>query len=480
VNRRELLGGLGVATASTALWALGCSGQQRVPTPDIQADRDEVRTWLRDAVSLLSTTFTSVHGLAVERRRTVAAADVFGTGIARESRDGVVFTFKDKSGAWQEYALSDLSRNGIRAAVRSLIGSAARPKKLDFGRTPPRPPVPKLIGESELRVRVEAIDRKQVQSRLVYNVALIDIEDTIVWSIAEGRDREHRAQRVMQRLLRAAWNGTRPVLGKVDRGWIGEVREPARQLDDTDAQRATEHALELVTPQAFPDGKHLVLLDPSVTASLLDAGTRALLTSSAATRRPEVKRGVVVGSVVAAPAITLIDDPLVRGAYGGFEYDDGGEPAARVTLIDKGRLAGTLGRGRSRRPGHMGPIEPSPSHLRLVPGDKPHTSWADDGFLLEDGGGAIVDPASRRVVITAARAREIKAGRPTGRVFADVELVGDLGTLLGAVTDVSANTASFATRDERDGEPRWRSVEAPWLRVPLENAGVVRGRRRLG
>lgn len=479
MNRRELLGGLGVVTAQAALWALGCGGQQRVLAPDIEADRDEVRTWLRDAVSLLSTAFTSVHGLAVERRRTVAAADVFGTGIAREQRDGVVFTFKDKTGALQEYALSDLSRNGIRAAVRSLIGSAARPKKLDFGRPPPRPPVPKLIGESELRVRVEAIDRKQVQSRLVYNVALIDIEDTIVWSIAEGRDREHRAQRVMQRLLRAAWNGTRPVLGKVDRGWIGEVRDPARQLDDADAQRASEHALELVTPATFPDGKHLVLLDPSVTASLLDAGTRALLTS-AASRRPEVKRGVVVGSVVAAPAITLVDDPLTRGAYGGFEYDDDGEPATRITLIDKGRLAGTLGRGRSRRPGHMGPIEPSPSHLRLVPGDKQHTSWNDDGFLLEGGGGAIVDPASRRVVITAARAREIRGGRPTGRVYADVELVGDLGALLGAVTDVSSNTASFSTRDERDGEPRWRSIETPWLRVPLENAGVVRGRRRLG
>jgi TldD protein len=230
-----------------------------------------------------------------------------------------------------------------------------------------------------------------------------------------------------------------------------------------------------------------VLLDPSVTASLLDAGARALLTSAAA-RRPEVKRRIVTGASVAAPAITLIDDPTVRGAYGGFEYDDEGEPATRITLIDHGTLAGALadhaggGRGRGRRPGHVGPLEPSPSHLRLLPGGAPHSAWRDDGFILEDGAGAIVDPGTTRVVIAASRAREIRAGNPTGRVFADVELVGDLGMLLGAVADVSSNTTSFAVRDEREGEPRWRSIEAPWMRIPLDvkpHPGVVRGRRRL-
>jgi hypothetical protein len=84
-------------------------------------------------------------------------------------------------------------------------------------------------------------------------------------------------------------------------------------------------------------------------------------------------------------------------------------------------------------------------------------------------------------VIAATRAREIRGGKATGRVYPDVELVGDLGLLLAGVTDVSSDATSFAFRDERDGEPRWRSVEAAWLRIPLDVAkspGVVRARRR--
>lgn len=486
MNRREVLGGLGIASAQALLWAFGCGGQQVATTTvtETASDRDEVRSWLREATARLRAVFPVVHTLAVERVRSLAASDVLGTGIGYTRRDGVVLAVRDDAGQWREQVSSELSKSGVAAAVRALVGSSKKTASVDFGPVPRAPELPQPFTDSELRNRVEAITRKRVDSRVVYGVSLFDVEDSWVISIAPGHDREQRSRRVRQSVLRAAWNGSRPVVGSVERGWIGALVDP-RALGEADAQRATESALELMTPAAFPDGRYTVLLEPSVTASLLDAGTRALLTT-AATRRPEVQRGLQLGASVASPLVTLIDDPTSKGSYGGFEFDDEGEPAAPLTLIDQGRLVALLGdragggRGRGLRPGHVGPVDPEVSHLALMPGTATHDTLLDDGFILEGGLTAVVDPGTTRVVIAATRARTVRAGKLTGHVYPDIELIGDLGPLFASVRGISSERQIFDLRDERDGEPRWRSVEAPWLAIPLDKAGVLRARRRFG
>ncbi len=489
MNRREVLGGLGIASAQALLWALGCGGPQLATTKVSEAvtDRDEVRAWLREAVARLRGVFPTVHTLAFERVRSLAASDVLGTGIGYTRRAGVVLTVRDEAGQWREQVSSELGKAGVAAAVRALIGTSKKTASVDFGPVPRVPEPPQAFTDGELRNRVEAITRKRVDSRVVYGVQLFDVEDSWVFSIAPGHDREQRARRVRQSVLRAAWNGSRPVVGSIERGWIGSLVDP-RALGEADAQRATDSALELMTPAAFPDGRHPVLLDPSVTASLLDAGTRALLTT-AASRRPEVKRGLAIGAIVASPLISLIDDPTTRGSYGGFEFDDEGEPAAPLTLIDQGRLAAILGdraggsRGRGLRPGHVGPVDPGITHLKLMPGASTYETLLDEGFVLEGGLTAIVDPGTTRVVIAAARARTVRAGKLTGHVYPDVELIGDLGPLFTSVRGVSVERQRFDLRDEHEGEPRWRSVEAPWLTISLGEGvkpGVLRARRRFG
>ena len=155
-------------------------------------------------------------------------------------------------------------------------------------------------------------------------------------------------------------------------------------------------------------------------------------------------------------------------------------------LLDGGKLAGRLddrttagpggAGGRGRRPGHVGRVEPWPSHLVLAPaaGDAPLAGLLADGYHLDGGSDAVLDPSSDRIVVSVARAYEIRRGHATGRVFADVELVGDLSALLAAVTAVASEHRAFPLRDEVDGLPRWRSVDAPGL----VTRGLVRARRR--
>jgi len=472
IDRRELLHAFGIAGASTILSA--CRGGTRVVEHKPQV-RDEVRTWLRDAVAKLAAVYPVVHVLAVSRRRTTAGVDIVGNGISRARRDGVVLAVRDRDGLWREHVTSELTALGVAAAVRALAGRDPRPARVTFPAPPPRPTAPAIPDEVALEKRVRAITQgdAEMNSRIVYAAALIDLDDATVWSISPQHDREQRLVRVRKRAIRAAWAGTRPVVAEAERGWLGGV-------DDFDlgakVQEATAAALLLTTPGTFDDIEADVVLDPSVTANLIDSGARAIFTTSAA-RRPEVMRRLAGDTRIAASLVTLVDDPTVPNAYGGFAFDDEGQVAAAQTLIEEGRIVGVLGdggKGRGRRPGHVGPIEAAPSHLRLAAGTVAWKTLRGNGFLLEGGQQAVFDPTTDRVVISAARARVLQNGADTGRVFADVELVGTMASLLAGVSGIAKETEVVSYREEIDGEPRWRSVEAPYVRT----RGVVRMRRR--
>jgi predicted Zn-dependent protease len=468
-----VLASLGVASAQAALWA--CGARQRPARRRASEIHPEIRTWLRDAVAtLLGAGFSAVQVLAVSRQRTTAAVDVLGAGVARARTTGVVLTARDRDGALREHVTNALSQDGIAAAVEELAPKA-RAASVDFG-PPPRPlpvprPDPDLLADGQILARVAALAARdrELSSRIVYSAAVMDIDDARVWSVAPGRDVEQRLVRVRRSITRVAWDGSRPIISEAARAWRGGLDD--QDLADSELAAAREGALAMMTPRAFEDREYPFALDPAVTASLIEAIVQTLLTSTAA-RRPEVADRLAIGARAAPALVTLIDDPGVPGAYGGFQFDDTGAPANPVRLIDSGLLATRL--ARPRRAGHVARVEPLSSHLRLLPGAVERDQLLDEGFTLEGPLGTVVDPASDRVVIAVARARERSGGKRTGRMFADIELVGDLSSLLASVTALSNQTTVIGVRDEVGGQPRWRSFDMPWLR----GRGMLRARPR--
>jgi predicted Zn-dependent protease len=484
-NRREVLGGLGIASARALLWAFaGCV--PRAPATPREAALSaevsgEVRLWLQDAVSRLHAVgYQRVHALAVRRTRATAAVDVVGASVSRGRADAAVITAIDARGT-REQVTSRLTEDGVAAAVRALAPKAGPFASIDFGPKPPPIRPPATLDDAALVERVAAIEHRELPSRIIYTAGLLDVDDVTVWSVERGRDLVQQIVRVRRSSTRVAWDRDRPSAIEVSRAWAGNV--DAHELDADQLAYARDTVLAPMTPGAFPDGEHPIVLSPSVTAAVIDAAVRALLTSRAA-RRPEVAARLAAGATIASPVLTLVDDPTARNAYGGFSFDDEGTLAEPQTLLDRGRVVGRLAdragvaaglatvAGRGRRPGHTGSVEPMPSHLRLAPGGAPIA--LADGYQLEIARGASVDPASDRVVISVGRALELAAGKPTGRVYADVELVGELGALLASITDASQDTRTFGFRDERDGLPCWRSIEAPFVR----GTGMLRVRRR--
>jgi predicted Zn-dependent protease len=470
VTRRELLETLGLASAYA--FAFGCG---RPPKPPRRAPEElsgEVRAWLRDAVATIHGAGLTGSALAVSRSHSVAAIDVLGAGVNHARADGVVLVAVDAHGR-REQVTSDLTREGVEGAVRALVGHAT-PARIEFGAPAPPPAVPKpdpaQLADSALLDSIATIAKREhgLSSRIVYASGLVEVDDATVWSIAEHRDLEQRLYRVRRQITRVAWNGLRPLISEVSRAWSGGIHD--QTFSDEELAYARDTALALMTPGSFSDGEHDLVLAPDVVAGILDAATRMLWTTRAA-RRPEITARFTPDRMIGSPAVTVVDDPTVAGAYGGFHFDDAGEPATAVPLIDRGKLVGRI--ARELRPGHTGMLEPMPSHLRFTPGTSESALALNAGFSLEGHRNVLVDPASDRVVIAVQRALEVQHGQRTGRVYADIELVGDLTTLLGSIKDATKATRVIGLRDERDGLPRWRSIEAPWLRA----RGLVRARR---
>jgi hypothetical protein len=472
-DRREFLAAIGGAAGTGLLFAFGCGGhaaQVRAPA-QLAAD---VQTWLRDAVSRLAAVFPTVHAQAVSRRRLTGAFDVLGIGVATEQRDGLVLTVRDDKGMRHEQVTSDLTQSGVLSAVRAIGGGSQR-KDTDFGTPTEAPHDFREISETELKNRLAGIQRvdKVVSSRIVYSAALIDIDDIDVWSISPGHDRHTRTRRVLQRATRAAWNGPRPVVEHAERGWAGDVDDRDHSLTEDDVTAASTRVLQALTPGQFPPvaGATSVILEPQLVAQIADIVVRELL-SVPASRRPEVLKRT--NGALASSMVTLVDDPTEAGAYGSLPISDTGEPTAAVTLIDQGQPSpATL--TRERRAGHVGELFVAPTHLRIAAGTLAPPALLDEGWWLEGRVSVAYDAASDRLVLAVARARELKGHSTTGRVFSDVELAGSLTELLGSVDAVTADSSTTIMREEIDGEPRWRSITAPWWRVK----GIVRPRRGL-
>ncbi len=471
-NRREVLSGLGIASAS-ALFAFGCGGPARPPRRAGEDLSSDVRTWLREAVALIHGAGLTGHALAVSRSHRAAALDALGPGVAHQRCDGVVLTARDARGR-RERVTSDLTREGVLEAVRALVGPT-RPAAVEFGPPPARPilaqPDPEGITDAALVHSLEELAKRDagLSSRIVYASALVELDDARVWSVAANADREQRILRVRRTITRVAWNGTRPIVSELVRAWSGGLEDQA--FSDDELGRAREAALALMTPGAFSDGEHALVLSPELVAAIVDSAARAAYTAHAQ-RRPEVAARLSPGAIVAAPTFSLTDDPRVASAYGAIQFDDEGTAATATPIIERGAFIGPF--ASARRPGHTGPLENMPGHLRVAPGTLGELAL-EDGYLLEGDRGVILDPASDRIVIAVQRAREVNHGQPTGRAYADVELVGSLTAILRSTGDASRDTRTIGIRDERDGLPRWRSIEAPWLRA----RGLVRARRRM-
>ena len=176
----------------------------------------------------------------------------------------------------------------------------------------------------------------------------------------------------------------------------------ARRLDalkpaDAVGREAGHRAVRGFGWRSVPSGRFPVLFDREVASELLD--TLASAVSGGAVYRGSTFLAKALGTVIASPVVTVVDDPLIPEALGSRPCDGEGVRARRLTVVEQGRLGTFLVAAYSARrlhhplTGHDG----GSSNLLLLPG----TATRDDllrelgtGLLVTDLQGMGVDLAS--------------------------------------------------------------------------------------
>ncbi len=156
-----------------------------------------------------------------------------------------------------------------------------------------------------------------------------------------------------------------------------------------------------------PSGKYPVVLEKHAASSLL-RGFISLFSGEAAQKGLSLL-GDKVGQTVAAPCVTMVDDPLLESNPRPF--DDEGTPSVRTTVVDKGVLcsllhnlktakkAGCASTSNGGKGSVASPVGVAPSNFIILPGDLSFDALLEtmgDGLVIRDLSGlhAGLDPIS--------------------------------------------------------------------------------------
>ena len=156
----------------------------------------------------------------------------------------------------------------------------------------------------------------------------------------------------------------------------------ARSAQDLDvaaaASDAVQRAVRMLGARKVPGRRLTVVLDPYVTSQFL--GLVAEMLSGEAVLRGRSPFAGRVGEQVAAPSVTLFDDPTDPRAPSASDVDDEGLACRRVPLITGGQLdgylhnaytaraTGTRSTGSAQRGSHRGVPGVGPHAVKLAPG----------------------------------------------------------------------------------------------------------------
>lgn len=172
---------------------------------------------------------------------------------------------------------------------------------------------------------------------------------------------------------------------------------PLSEMDtDAMARKALANAKLKLGGEPAPTGQYPVVFHPEAMCSLLQ--TYASVFSSEAAQKGLSKLADQEGKVIAAPLVTLVDDPFHPENPEPINFDAEGSPTYKKNIIEKGTLntlmynlktaaaAGKKTTGNASKAGYDAPV-----------GLRPFTMYLENGNLSED---ALLAKAGNGVYIT--------------------------------------------------------------------------------
>lgn len=271
------------------------------------------------------------------------------------------------------------------------------------------------------------------------------------------------------REVSAALCYTEPVLQEGDVLKDGFAFRSGKELFDLEgcARAAAGDAARKFGASTIPSGQYPVVLEKHAASSLL-RGFFSLFSGEAAQKGLSLLAGKE-GEAIAAPCVTLVDDPLF--AENPRPFDDEGVPSVCTTVVEKGVLktllhnlktaqkAGCASTSNGGRGSAASPVGVAPSNFMIVPGERSYDALLEDlgeGLIIRDITGlhAGLDPISGDFSLLAGGWL-----RKDGKLqpVEQITVAGNFFTLLNEVEEVGA--------DLWLGIPQGSVVASPSLRL---------------
>ena len=436
----------------------------------------------------------------VEDRRSSGARlddgkiEEFTAGRARGAGIRVV------SGASTGYAhTSDLSERALTEAARAA-GAAARGAE---GRTTvvalerrsaPTRPVRELPETVEKLRKAEVLRRADDAARSAggairqVSAAYSDARKRVLIANSDGLLVED--DRVRTRFMVSA---TALGDGGLQSGFEGPGHTVGFELFDQHqpeevARTAADRALRMLDARPAPSGKLPVVLRQGAGGVLFHEACGHGLEADLVNRDASVFRGRV-GTQVASPLVTLVDDGTFDRGWGTLSVDDEGHPARHNTLIEGGvlndymwdllraRQGGRESSGNGRRETYQSLPMVRMTNTYLLAGETdPDDIIASTpyGLYCAALGGGQVNTATGDFVFGVTEAYLIENGRLTAPIRA-ANLIGNGPETLLAIDAVGSDFDTWAGTCGKDGQGVPVSAGQPTIRVAGMTVGGTAG-----
>lgn len=191
------------------------------------------------------------------------------------------------------------------------------------------------------------------------------------------------------------------------------------------AETALDRALRMLDARPCPAGTMSVILAGEAGGTMIHEACGHGLEADIVQKDFSVYRDAM-GTLVANPAVTLVDDPTIPGLYGSYAVDDEGTPSQRTVLVERGVLRAYMTDLASARRGNL-PISgngrresyrhlplPRMSNTFVAPGTssvEEMLTQAQEGLYVQKLGGGEVDPTSGDFVFAVTEGFLIERGR---------------------------------------------------------------------
>jgi TldD protein len=209
-------------------------------------------------------------------------------------------------------------------------------------------------------------------------------------------------------------------------GWQAGVREALRQ------------ALVNLGSVPAPAGEMEVVLGPGWPGILLHEAIGHGLEGDFNRKKTSAFAGLV-GSRIAAPGVTVVDDGTIEGRRGSLTVDDEGTPSGRTVMIEDGylrgfiqdrqnaRLMGVAPTGNGRRQSHAHIPMPRMTNTIMLSGDREPEEILRSvkrGIYAVNFGGGQVDITSGKFVFSMSEAYLVEDGK-VGPAVKGATLIGN-------------------------------------------------------